>query len=82
MAIKLQKETERYLIGSVKRFFSEKMETEIGDLKAALILEFCVREIGPSIYNKAIADAQTYFQDKASDLGGSRFEPEFDYWTK
>ena len=82
MAIKLQKETEKYLIGSVKRFFSESMDSEVGDLKAALILDFCVREIGPSIYNKAIADAQTYIQDKASDLSGARFEPEFDYWKK
>ena len=82
MAIKLQKETERYLVGSVKRFFSERMESEIGNLKASLVLEFCVREIGPSIYNQAIADAQEYFQDKASDLGGSNFEPEFDYWKQ
>ena len=82
MTIKLQRETEKYLIGSLKRFFSERMESEIGDLKAKLILDFCVEEIGPSIYNQAIADAQTYIQDKASDLGGSRFEPEFDYWKK
>ena len=82
MTIKLQSETEKYLIGSLKRFFSERMESEIGDLKAKLILDFCVKEIGPSIYNQAIADAQTYIQDKASDLGGSRFEPEFDYWKK
>ena len=43
MAIKLQKETERYLVGSVKRFFSERMKSEIGDLKASLVLEFCER---------------------------------------
>jgi uncharacterized protein (DUF2164 family) len=41
-----------------------------------------VREIGPSIYNQAIVDAQTYFQEKASDLGGARYEAEFDYWKK
>jgi len=82
MTIKLHREAEKFLIGSVRRFFSEKLESEIGELKASLILDFCVREIGPSIYNQAIADAQTYFQEKASDLGGVRFEPEFDYWKK
>ena len=82
MSIKLQKDTERYLLGSIKRFFSERMDAGIGDLKAALVLEFLVKEIGPSIYNQAIADAQVYFQEKASDLSGSRYEAEFDYWKK
>ena len=80
MTIRLQKDTERYLIGSIKRFFAENMEAGIGDLKAALVLDFCVREIGPSIYNQAIADAQEYCQEKVADLGGSRFEAEFDFW--
>lgn len=80
MAIKLSKDSEKYLIGSIKRFFAESMEDEIGDLKAARVLEFCVKEIGPSIYNQAITDAQAYLQEKVADLGGARFEPEFDYW--
>ena len=80
MSIKLNKDVERYLLGSIKRFVDENLDVEIGDLKAAAFLEFCVREIGPSIYNQAIADAQTYFQEKATDLGSARFEAEFDYW--
>jgi uncharacterized protein (DUF2164 family) len=82
MSIKLQKDTEKYLLASIKRFVAENLDEEIGDLKAALVLEFCVQEIGPSIYNQAIADAQSYMQEKAADLGGSRFEAEFDYWKK
>jgi uncharacterized protein (DUF2164 family) len=58
------------------------MGEDIGDLKALRVLEFCVSEIGPSIYNQAIADAQTFFQDKTSDLGGVLYEAEFDYWKK
>lgn len=80
MSIKLNKDVEKYLLGSIKRFVDENLDVEIGDLKAAAFLEFCVREIGPSIYNQAIADAQAYFQEKAADLGGARFEAEFDYW--
>jgi len=82
MAIKLQKDAEKYLVASVRRFFAEQMDAEIGDLKASMVLEFCIREIGPSIYNQAIADAQEYIQQKASDLGGSRYEPEFNYWKR
>lgn len=82
MAIKLEKETEKFLVGSIKRFFAEDMDGEIGDLKAARVLDFCIKEIGPSIYNQAIADAQSYFQEKTSDLGGARYEAEFDFWKK
>ncbi len=82
MSIKLHKDTEKYLIASIKRFFADELEADIGELKASRVLEFCVREIGPSIYNQAIADAQSYFQEKAADLGGTRFEAEFDYWKR
>jgi uncharacterized protein (DUF2164 family) len=80
--LKLDNETERYLLSSIKRFFTEEIDVEIGDLKAMRVLDFCVGEIGPSIYNQAIADAQAYFIEKASDLAGVRFEPEFDFWKK
>lgn len=80
MAIKLAPDVESYLLGSIKRFFSEELEDDIGDLKAARVLDFCLREVSPSVYNQAIADAQSYMEEKANDLGGVRFEPEFDFW--
>ena len=46
------------------------------------MLDFVAAEIGPSIYNQAIADAQAYFADKTADLAGVHYEPEFDYWKK
>ena len=82
MAITLSKDTQQALIPSIKRYFVEHMDEEIGDLKALLLLEFCLKEIGPSIYNQAIADAQAYLHDKVTDLDGSCFEPEFGYWRK
>ena len=78
----ITKDTQQQLIPSIKRYFVEHMDEEIGDLKASLLLEFCLKEIGPSIYNQAIADAQAYLHDKVTDLDGSCFEPEFGYWRK
>jgi len=75
-------QTEKYLLESIKRFFAQELEEDIGDLKARSVLEFCVREIGPSIYNQAIADAQGFFERAVSDLAGEHFQPEFDYWKK
>ena len=82
MTIELQPDTEQYLLGSIKRFFAEELGEDIGDLKASLVLDYFTREIGPSVYNQAIADAQESFEQAVSDLSGNRYEPEFDYWRK
>ena len=80
MAIKIPKETKQKLIESIQRYFEENMDEEIGDLKAALLLDYCVKEIGPTIYNHAIADAEAYMRGKVADVEGSCYEPEFGYW--
>jgi len=80
--MRLDEETEKHLLNSIKRFFGEEMELDLGDLKAAQVLDYFVAEIGPSIYNQAIEDAQAYFTRSVSDLAGVHYEPEFDYWTK
>ena len=82
MSIKLSKDTEEQLIVSIKRFVAEHMDDEIGDLKASLLLDFCLREVGPCVYNLAIGDAQTHLHNHVDDLDGSCFEPEFNYWKK
>ena len=82
MAIKLSKEAEQRLIASIKRYCAEVMEEEVGDLKASLLLDFCVQEIGPTIYNLALADAQRYMQDRVADLDVSCGQLEFGYWSK
>ena len=82
MAIKLPAETERLLIGSVKRFLREHEYEGPGDLQAMTMLEFCLKEIGPSIYNQAITDAQLFMQHRVKELDTSCFEPEFGYWRK
>jgi uncharacterized protein (DUF2164 family) len=45
------------------------------------LLDFFVKEIGPSVYNRAIQDAQTYLQDRVADLEVVCFEKEFAYWV-
>ena len=81
MAIELPKETEEQLIGSIKQYFSEHLDTEIGDLKAKLLLGFVLKEIGPTIYNQAVLDAQTCMQNMVSEIEGTCYEPEFGFWS-
>ena len=81
MAITLSPETTKQLHASIKRYFAEQLDQEIGDLKASLVLDYCLKEIGPSIYNQAVADAQSYFQGRVADLEGVCYEKEFTYWA-
>jgi uncharacterized protein (DUF2164 family) len=80
MAISLAPDTRTRLQASIKRYVSENLDQEIGDLQAGLLLDFCLKEIGPSIYNKAVADAQAYFEARVADLEGVCHEAEFAYW--
>jgi len=82
MTIKLKQEVSDQLIASIKRYFEEQLDQTIGDLKAKLLLEFCLGEIGPCVYNQAIADAQTYVQGSIAEIDSTCFEPEFGYWRE
>jgi uncharacterized protein (DUF2164 family) len=82
MTLNLADETQKRLVASIRRFFEEEMDEPIGELKALRVLDFCVREVAPSVYNQAIADAQAYLTDSVADLSGARYEAEFDYWKK
>jgi len=82
MPITLSPETIKRLVASIKRYAAENLDEEIGDLKAGLLLDYCLKEIGPSIYNQAIADAQAYFTGRVADLEGVCHEPEFGFWPR
>ena len=82
MDIELSKEIEQALNTSIRRYVSENMENDIGELQASLFLRYCLEEIGPCVYNAAIADAQRYMQEKVSDLEHACYAHEFGYWSK
>jgi uncharacterized protein (DUF2164 family) len=82
MAINIPADSRKRLLASIKRYAAENLDEEIGDLKAGLLLDYCIKEIGPSIYNQAIADAQSYFTGRVADLEGVCHEPEFGFWPR
>ena len=53
------------------------MDEEIGELKAGLLLDFILSELGPSVYNQAIADARAFFEERTADLAPICFHDEF-----
>ena len=82
MTIELTKEDRSQAIASIERYFRENMEEKIGNVTAGALLGFMLEEIGPSIYNKAVADAQERLQARVSELDFEVHEEEFGYWRK
>lgn len=82
MSIKLTDEQRKQAIASIKRYVAQELDQDIGDLKAGLLLEFFLKEVAPSVYNGAVADAQAYLRDRLADLEGVCYHDEFDYWPK
>jgi uncharacterized protein (DUF2164 family) len=82
MTIEISQEARKEAITSIERYFREHMEEPIGNVAASGLLGFFLEEIGPSIYNKAVADAQERMQARISELDIEVHEEEFQYWRK
>jgi uncharacterized protein (DUF2164 family) len=77
--LELPGDARKQAIASIRRHFQDELGQDIGDLKASLVLEFVLKEIGPSIYNLGLADAKAFFADRAEDVAALSLE-EFTYW--
>ncbi|RTL26107.1 MAG: DUF2164 domain-containing protein [Burkholderiales bacterium] len=82
MAIELSKEARTQAIASIQRYFEENMDEPIGNVAASGLLGFILEEIGPSLYNKGVADAQEQLQMRVAELDIEVHEDEFQYWRK
>jgi len=82
MTIELPKEARAEAITSIERYFRENMEEKIGNIAAGALLNFFIEEIGPSIYNRAVAEVQERLQTRVMELDLEVHEDEFGYWRK
>jgi len=80
--IDLSKEARQRAIASIQRYFDEHMDEPIGNVAAGGLLGFFLEEIGPSVYNQAVADVQERLQARVAELDLEVHEEEFDYWRK
>lgn len=82
MTIALNKDARKDAIASIERYFQENMDERIGNIAAGALLGFFLEEIGPTIYNQAIADVQERLQARVMELDIEIHEDEFQYWRK
>lgn len=82
MDIELGKEDRKQAVASIERYFEHNLEERIGNLQAGALLNFFIEEIGPCIYNKAVADVQERLQMRVAELDIECHADEFGYWRK
>lgn len=82
MTVELSKDARKAAIASIERYFAENMDEKIGNIAAGGLLGFILEEIGPSIYNKAVADVQERLQARIAEVDIEVHEDEFGYWQK
>jgi uncharacterized protein (DUF2164 family) len=80
--IELPKDVRQRAIDSIQRYFVEHMDEPIGNVAAGGLLGFFLEEIGPSLYNQGVADAQERLQARVAELDLEVHEDEFGYWRK
>jgi uncharacterized protein (DUF2164 family) len=74
--INLSDERRANLVQVIQAYFRDHFDEDVGELKASLLLDFVVKEVGPPVYNQAIRDAHAFIQDKLLDLEAEFYEPE------
>ena len=78
--IELSKEDRQQAIASIERYFLVNMDEKIGNVTAGALLGFFLQEIGPSVYNRGVADAQERLQQRVAEVDFEVHEAEFAYW--
>ena len=82
MTIELSKEARKQAVSSIERYFEQNMEERIGNIAAAALLNFFLEEVGPSIYNQAVAAVQERLAARIAEIDIEVHEGEFGYWPK
>ena len=76
MAITLPDATRRDLVVGIQAWFRDERDEEIGELQAGFLLDFVLEHVGPSVYNKALRDAQARLRVLVDELDVTLQEPE------
>lgn len=82
MAIELPKDQKAEALASLERYFNQNFEERIGNIAASALLNFFIEEVGPAIYNKAVADVQERLAARVQELDLEIHEDEFQYWRR
>jgi uncharacterized protein (DUF2164 family) len=64
----LPKEHKKIAAQRIRNYIDEILETETGNLRAEMLVDFITENIGFYYYNQAVADAMKAMEEKIEDL--------------
>ena len=76
MRIHLDPERRSMLLDAATRFYRDEFDESLSEFRAASLVDFFIRELGPPVYNQGVRDAAGYVQQKLTDIEGDVFERE------
>ena len=82
MALELPRDVRPQAVASIERWCREHLDEPVGNVTAGGMLAFFVEEIGPLIYNQAVADVQERLQARLAELDIEVHEDPFQYWRR
>lgn len=82
MAIELPREQRDQAVTSIERYFAENFEQRIGNIAAAGLLSYFLEEIGPLVYNQAVAEAQERIGARVQELDIELHEEPLGHWRR
>lgn len=66
--VELPKDEYDKCVDRIIYYFDTEMDEPIGNLKAAMLLDYILEHIGPAAYNQGIADMQGYMRERVEDM--------------
>lgn len=82
MPIQLSKDQKAQALASLERYLSENLDERLGNIATSALLGFFIDEVGPLIYNQAVADVQERLAARIAELDLEVHEDEFPYWPR
>ncbi|MEN9416752.1 MAG: hypothetical protein RI988_372 [Pseudomonadota bacterium] len=82
MALELPPDIHAEALASLERYLDEHLGERLGNVATSALLNFFVEEIGPAIYNRAVADVQQRLTARVQDLDFEVHEEAFTYWSR
>lgn len=74
--IAFSKEEKDAIAKKIQLYFSEELDSDIGQFDALFLLDFFAEEIGGYFYNRGLYDAQAAFEQRMESLTEAIYELE------
>lgn len=68
IGLKLPREEMERIVEQVQGYFQDERDEEIGGLAAEQLIAYMIRQLGPALYNRAIADARAMLTDRLGQI--------------